>query len=117
MEMTDLVAFTRNTSVDRIATGWTNLRATPDGALYRVDYGFGLGVEGRTFAANMGLVTTPLATAATIEDASHKASALREIAEQQAKAGDVRGALETTAAIPDASHKALLNSCGVMTSR
>ena len=63
--MTDLKAFTRNTSVDRVPTGWTNLRSSPDGALYRVDYGFSLGVEGRTFAANMGVVTTPLATAAT----------------------------------------------------
>lgn len=35
-----------------------------------------------------------------------KAFALREIADAQAKVGDLRGALETAAAIPDASRKA-----------
>src|SRR4030067_977032 len=63
--MTDLNALVNNTSVSRTGLGWTSLRSTPDGALYTRDIGGSLGVEGRIFAANMGLVTTPLATAAT----------------------------------------------------
>ena len=63
--MTDLNALVNNTSVSRTGLGWTSLRATPDGALYTTDVGGSLGIEGRIFAANMGLVTTPLATAAT----------------------------------------------------
>lgn len=63
--MTDLKALTRNTSVDRIPTGWVNLRNTPDGALFTAPQGLGVGFEGRIFGANMGLVTTPLTTAAT----------------------------------------------------
>ena len=63
--MTNLNALVNNTSVSRTGLGWTNLRSTPDGALYTRDIGGSLGVEGRIFAANMGLVTTALATAAT----------------------------------------------------
>src|SRR3990167_3502936 len=65
--MTDIRALVVNTSVGRNGTSQApaELRATPDGALYTAELGLSTGIEGRTFAAHMGQITTPLTTAVT----------------------------------------------------
>ena len=54
-----------NNSPSRVKDRFNELRMTPDGALYRADLGLSVGLEGRIFGMNAGLVTTPLTTAAT----------------------------------------------------
>ena len=64
--MSDLRAFVQNVSVGRATSGDPALlRMTPDGALYTADVLLAAAIEGRVFAFNSGVVTTPAATAAT----------------------------------------------------
>ena len=64
--MTDLRARAKNLTPTRWLSGLHDLRATTDGALYTAGHGLSAGLEGRIFGANMGVVTTPVAIAATV---------------------------------------------------
>src|SRR3990167_1566815 len=73
--MSDIRANVKNTSVGRASSGvgsYAALRMTPDGALYTADASLSAALEGRTFAAMQGSVTTPIATAATTAIAAQR---------------------------------------------